>query len=169
MAPLTASAPSFSLPDLAGRIHKLEAYRGQLVLLYFWSAVCPWSERADREIAKWPAGLASSTVILRLAMNADEGVDMVRADAAKRFQGIVLLDSDRTVSDAYGAQLTPEFFLLDSEGRTRYHGALDDATFRQPAPARPYLENALGALLKGGNPDPADTTPYGCAIVRWKI
>ncbi|MGD0805986.1 MAG: redoxin domain-containing protein, partial [Anaerolineales bacterium] len=85
MVALTAPAPSFSLPDLTGRIHKLEAYRGQLVLLYFWSAVCPWSERADREIAKWPSSLASAAVILRLAMNADEGVDLVRGEAAKRF------------------------------------------------------------------------------------
>lgn len=169
MVAIKDPAPSFSLPDLPGRIHKLEAYRGQLVLLCFWSAVCPWSERADREIAKWPSGLASAAVILRLAMNADEGIDIVRGEAAKRFQGIVLLDSDRTVTDAYGAQLTPEFFLLDSEGRIRYHGALDDATFRQPAPTRQYLENALRALLAGGNPDPADTPLYGCAIVRWKI
>ncbi|MGD0175142.1 MAG: redoxin domain-containing protein [Anaerolineales bacterium] len=169
MVALTAPAPSFSLPDLTGRIHKLEAYRGQLVLLYFWSAVCPWSERADREIAKWPASLASAAVILRLAMNADEAIDIVRAEAAKRFQGIVLLDSNHNVTDAYGAQLTPEFFLLDPEGRARYHGALDDATFRQPAPTRLYLENALRALLAEENPDPADAPPYGCAIVRWKI
>jgi peroxiredoxin len=169
MVALTAPAPAFSLPDLTGRIHKLEAYRGQLVLLYFWSAVCPWSERADREIAKWPSSLASAAVILRLAMNADEGVDIVRGEAAKRFQGIVLFDSDRIVTDAYGTQLTPEFFLLDSEGRMRYHGALDDATFRRRIPTRPYLENALRALLKGGIPDPADAPPYGCAIVRWKI
>ncbi|HEY5118243.1 MAG TPA: redoxin domain-containing protein [Anaerolineales bacterium] len=169
MVALTSPAPAFSLPDLTGRINKLEAYRGQLVLLYFWSAVCPWSERADREIAKWPSSLASAAVILRLAMNADEGTDLVRGEAAKRFQGIVLLDSDRNVTDAYGAQLTPEFFLLDPGGRMRYHGALDDATFRRPAPTRPYLENALRALLAGGKPDPADTPLYGCAIVRWKI
>lgn len=169
MAALGAPAPSFSLPDLSGRIRRLSEYRGRPVLLCFWSAECPWSARADREIAKWPPKLASAAGLLRLAMNADKSIDDVRREAAKRFEGRLLLDPDRKVTDAYGAQLTPEFFLLDEEGNLRYHGALDDATFRQPVPTRLYLENALRALLAGENPDPAETPGYGCAIVRWKI
>jgi len=169
MAALNAPAPDFSLVDLSGRLHRLKEYRGQTVLLCFWSAACPWSERADREIGKWPVELASAAVVLRLAMNADESIDVVRWEAAERSRGIVLLDSDRTVTEAYGVQLTPEFFLVDREGVLRYHGAFDDATFRQPAPTRPYLENALRALRAGANPDPAETFAYGCAVVRWKI
>ncbi len=169
MAAVNAPAPAFSLPDLSGRLHTLGEYRGQAVLLYFWSAACPWSQRADRVMGNWPSELASSALVLRLAMNADESVDAIRLEAAKRFRGIVLLDPDRTVTDQYGAQLTPEFFLLDREGVLRYHGALDDATFRQPAPTRAYLENELRALLAGGNPDPAETPAYGCAVVRWII
>jgi peroxiredoxin len=169
MAALNSPAPTFSLPDLSGRMHPLGEYLGRIGLLYFWSANCPWSVRADREIAKWPADLTAKAVILRVAMNADEPPDALRREAANRFEGILLLDSDRKMTDVYGAQATPEFFLLDTIGRVRYHGALDDATFRQPAPARPSLQNALRALLAGGNPDPAETPAYGCAIVRWKI
>ena len=169
MAALNASAPAFALPDLGGRIHKLEEYRGQLVLLDFWSAECPWSVRADRELAKWPADLLAASVLLRLAMNADESIDAIRTESERRFQGTVLLDPDRKVTDAYGAGFTPEFFLLDRKGTVRYHGALDDATFRHPAATRPYLEDALRALLSGRAPDPGETPGYGCAIVRWNI
>ena len=169
MVALDSPAPAFALPDLAGQLHRLEDYLGRIVLVCFWSAGCPWSERVDQEIAKWSAELASGAVLLRLAVNADETPDDIRRAAEIRFRGIVLLDSDRNVTDTYGAQLTPEFFLLDPEGRIRYHGAFDDATFRQPAPTRGYLENALRALLAGGEPDPADTPAYGCTIVRWKI
>jgi hypothetical protein len=104
-----------------------------------------------------------------LAMNADEPLEVLRREAGKRFEGILLLDSERKATDAYGALVTPEFFLLDRAGSLRYHGAFDDATFRRPVPARPHLENALRALLAGGNPDPAETPAYGCAIVRYKI
>ena len=169
MAALGAPAPEFSLPDLSGRLHRLMDYRGQRTLICFWSAACPWSERADREMGKWPPELASAAGLLRVAMNADESIGDIRREAAKRFEGIVLLDPDRKMTDAYGAQLTPEFFLLDGGGMLRYHGALDDATFRQPVPNRPYLEHALRALLASGNPAPAETPGYGCAIVRWKI
>jgi hypothetical protein len=39
-----------------------------------------------------------------------------------------------------------------------------------PAPAcalRSYLSDALEALLAGRQPDPAETSPYGCALVRF--
>jgi peroxiredoxin len=169
MAALNTPAPSFSLCDLAGVAHNLGEYLGRIVMLYFWSATCPWVVRADREIAKWPAELTAQAVILRVAMNADEPVDDIRRQAASRVQGILLLDPDRKTTDAYGALVTPEFFLLDRGGIIRYRGAFDDATFRQPAPTRPYAETALRTLLAGGNPDPAETPAYGCAIVRWKI
>lgn len=169
MAALNAPVPPIALPDLSGRIRTLEEFRSRIVLLCFWSAVCPWSERADREIAKWPSELASGAVFLRVAMNADEPLEILRREALQRFEEILLLDSERKATDIYGAQATPEFFLLDRAGSLRYHGAFDDATFRQPVPTRPYVENALRAILAGGNPDPPETPAYGCAIVRWKI
>jgi peroxiredoxin len=169
MVALNSPAPAFTLPDLSSRIHRLEEYLGRIVLLDFWSGTCPWSVRADREIAKWPAGLASGVVILRLAMNADEPVEALRQTAADRYEGILLLDSDRKTTNLYGVLVTPEFFLLDRAGLVRYHGAFDDTTFRQPAPTRPYVEDALRTLLDGGNPDPVEAPAYGCAIVRWKI
>ena len=40
-------APDFTLPDLDGAPHALSNYRGQVVIVNFWSAECPWAERAD--------------------------------------------------------------------------------------------------------------------------
>jgi hypothetical protein len=169
MVAVNSPASTFALPDLSGRIHRLEEYLGRIVLLDFWSGICPWSVRADREIAKWPAELVTGAVVLRLAMNADEPVEALRREAAVWPAGIVLLDSDRNTTDLYGVVVTPEFFLLDRAGLVRYHGAFDDSSFRQPIPTRPYLENALRAVMAGRDPDPAEAPVYGCAIVRWKI
>ena len=50
-------APDFQLPDLESTLHKLSDYCGQIVIVNFWSAECPHSERADRllldDVALW--------------------------------------------------------------------------------------------------------------------
>jgi hypothetical protein len=65
----------------------------------------------------------------------------------------------------YGAQTTPHIFVLDPAGILRYQGAFDDKTFRKRQPKVSYTLNAVNALLKGNNPDPAETPPYGCTVV----
>ena len=45
---LNQPAPDFELPDLQGNPHKLSDYRGKIVIVNFWSAECPHSERTDR-------------------------------------------------------------------------------------------------------------------------
>ena len=73
---------------------------------------------------------------------------------------------DFELPDLYGSLTTPHIFVIDREGKLRYQGAFDDVTFRQREPTRFYLKDALDALLAGRQPEPAQTTPYGCSIVR---
>jgi peroxiredoxin len=40
-APELTASKEFSLPDLAGKPHRLADYRGKLVLLNFWATWCP--------------------------------------------------------------------------------------------------------------------------------
>jgi peroxiredoxin len=169
MAALNSPAPDFSLPDLSGKTHRLSDSRGGPVILCMWSARCPWSQRIDRALEDWPAGLASGAALWRLAVNADESADEIRARAGRLRRGILLLDSNRAAADLYAAQTTPEFFLVDREGILRYRGAFDDSDFRVRVPTRFYLADALRALLAGRSPDPAGTPAYGCAIERWKM
>jgi hypothetical protein len=140
--------------------------RGRIVSLYFWSLRCPWSQRVDGELWHWPQDLISSAETVRLACNADETAEEIRAEAESRFQGTVLLDPHQTVADLYEAQVTPHFFLIDKEGLLRYRGAFDDAVFRRRTPTQRWLEDALHAVLRGEAPDPAETLACGCAITR---
>ena len=70
-------------------------------------------------------------------------------------------------SDLYAAVTTPHPYVLDQDGILRYQGALDDVTFRQRTPTRFYLRQAVEAVLAGHAPEPAQTSPYGCTIVRF--
>lgn len=162
------TAPEFTLPDLEGRTHNLEDYRGQIVVLNFWSAECPWAERADKEISVMLADWGEKVVLLSIASNANEPIEMLKEVAAGRGISPVLHDADQKVARKYDAQFTPQIFVLDEEGLLRYQGAFDDVTFRQPEPTRNYLREAIDALISGMQPEIDLVSPYGCTVVYYK-
>ena len=54
----------------------------------------------------------------------------------KRMPYAYLHDATQEVATAWGAQRTPEFYLLDAEGKVTYHGRMDDS----PRPNKAYNE-----------------------------
>ncbi len=162
-------APLFSLPSLDGQIYRLEDQRSRVVVLNFWSAECPWSERGDQELLSYLPSWGERVAWWTIASNANEPPNMIGSVASERSLPLVLLDSQHQVADLYGAQATPHLFVLDSDGILCYQGALNDRTFRQRVPTCFYLHDAVEAVLSGSQPDPDQTTPYGCAIVRYQI
>jgi peroxiredoxin len=167
LIPNDQPAPPFSLPDLDGVLHSLEDLRGRVGILNFWSAECPWTNRADQELRTYLITWRSKVTLWPIASNANEDEEFLTRTAAERGLPVVLRDAQHQVADLYGAQTTPHFFVVDSQGVLRYQGAFDDTTFRQRTPTRLYLRQAVNAVLQGRRPDPAQTTPYGCTIVRF--
>ena len=163
---LNQPAPDFELPDLQGKLHRLSDQRGRIVIVNFWSAECPHSERTDSSalacLAKW----GEEVVMLPIAANRSESAQMVAEAAKARRLSTVLMDAQLIVTDLYEAVATPHVFVIDREGILRYRGALDDMRFRQPNVTRFYLEEAVEALLEGRDPLLQETLAYGCAIVR---
>jgi peroxiredoxin len=167
MAAINSPAPDFLLGGIDGHKYRLEKYRGSIVILCFWSAKCPTSDRVDQALRQWPEALSSEAEIFRIASNADESEKEILEEARKRFDDSVLLDPGHQVADLYQAKITPEFFLIDREGILRYHGGFDDATFRHRLAQHQYLEGALRSVLAGQTPNPAETSVSGCTIVRY--
>ena len=163
---LNQPAPDFELPDLKGNFHKLSNYRGRIVILNFWSAECPHSERTDRLMLDSLVQWGEAVVLLPIASNRNEPSQMVEEAAKTRRILTVLLDAEHIVADLYEAVSTPHAFVVDREGLLRYRGAVDDARFRQPKPTRFYPEEVIEALLNGHKPNLEETMAYGCAIVR---
>jgi peroxiredoxin len=159
-------APEFSLAELGGRLHGLKEYRGRIVIINFWSCECPHSERTDALLAEWIASWGGSVVLLPIASNAGESLDMMKAVAARRRLPLVLVDRQHQVADLYQAETTPHVYVVDAEGFVRYTGAVDDVNFKQRQPERYFLHEVVQALLDGGTPPLALTPGYGCVIVR---
>jgi peroxiredoxin len=164
---INSLAPDFSLSDTSGRIHTLLEYRGYIVVVNFWSAECPWSERADAHLLQVVERMAGRVVLLPISSNLNETAELKRAAILSRGIDFVLQDENCAVADAYAAQTTPHVYLIDGAGMLRYQGAVDDVTFRKRSPERFYVGEALSALLDGCLPDLQEVQPYGCTIVRF--
>lgn len=164
---LNQPAPEFTLPDLDERIHMLSDYRGRIVIVNFWSAECPHSERFDADITTCLAQWGADVALLSIASNANEPDGMLAATARQRKIPVLLRDADQSVADRYEAQTTPHAFVIDRQGILRYHGAVDDVAFRIRVATKFYLKEAVEALLAGQLPEVTEVQPFGCTIVRY--
>lgn len=169
VATVGREAPDFVLSDLKGGSFHLEQQRGKVVVLDFWSAECPWSERSDARLAELEAEWQpDSTVLMRVASNANEDRNQLRRAAQERGVDRVLHDPEQVVADMYGAMTTPHVFVIDAQGLLRYKGAPDDSSWREPEPSRSYLAKAVEVAHEGRSPNPSETPGRGCTVVRYQ-
>ena len=163
---LNEPAPDFELLDLEGVFHKLSDYRGKIVIINFWSAECPHSERTDHSLLNMLEPWDGNVVLLSIAANQNESIQLLAEASKTRRIPHVLLDSEHRIADLYEAFITPHVFVLDREGILRYRGAVDDITFRHRQAKRFFLHEAVEALLHGHLPETYETPAYGCTIIR---
>jgi peroxiredoxin len=110
-------APDFELRDLSGRLVRLSAHQGRVVLLNFWATWCgpckdemPSMERLYHEFDP------KQFEILAVSMDA-QGPSITRPfieSFALTFP--VLHDTDLRVAAQYGARAIPATFVLNREG-----------------------------------------------------
>jgi len=163
---LNQPVPDFELPDLQGIPHQLSDYRGKIVIINFWSAECPHSERTDRSTMACLVQWGEAVVMLSIAANRNESIQMLEEAAKTRRLPTVLIDAEHVVADVYAAQTTPHVFVVDRQGNLRYRGAVDDVTFRHRKANRFFLKEAVDALLAERLPKLTEMPAYGCTIVR---
>ena len=115
-------APLFTLPTLDGDNLSLTDLRGQVVLVNFWASWCPpcriempgferiYRERRDDGFTI--VGIATDTY----------SRDRIRAFLAEHdITYPILLATPAVIRDYGGVNALPESFLLDRDGRIRYH------------------------------------------------
>jgi peroxiredoxin len=163
-------APTFSLPDTDGVEHSPGDAPATLVV--FTCNHCPyalgWHERILAVARDYPnvnVLAVSSNDAVRYPADSYEAMrERVQADGGWPMP--YLYDESQDVARAYGAQTTPDCFLIDAEGRVVYRGA-PDADYQDPSQNAAWLRDAIDATLAGSAPANAQTTPVGCSI-KWK-
>ncbi len=161
-------APHFALPDTQGQLHRLSDYRGQVVVLAFWSAECPVSREYDAYFNRLADRYPGQVVVLGVDANVNEQMEaIVKAQRERGVRFPILRDADCALADELDAATTPHVFIVDRAGRLAYAGAVDDRTFRQREATVNYVDQAVEALLNNAPPPVSHTQPYGCTIVRF--
>jgi len=78
-----------------------------------------------------------------------------------------LHDASQEIAHSYGAERTPEFYLLDGGGAVVYRGRLDDAPRNPMDATTAELAEAMDALAFGGSIANPRTDSIGCSV-KWK-
>lgn len=163
-------APAFSLKDADGKEHTLDGFlKSKYTVLMFIATQCPVSNAYNERMAELDKDYTSKEIaFVGINSNKQEDVEEIKDHAAKQgFNFPVLKDWNNVVADAYGAQVTPEVFVLDSKGILQYHGRIDDNKNGSNIKTKD-LREALDALLAGKAVPRTETKAFGCSIKRVK-
>jgi peroxiredoxin len=158
----------FTLTDLSGQPQMLASLRGERgTLLLFIATRCPYSNAYNERMEALHRDYAARGIrVIGINPNRTEPAEEVRSHARERgLTFTVLKDEGNRVADYFGASVTPEAYLLDTENVLRYHGRLD-ADHEKPELNSHELRTALDSLLNGSAIANAGKKAFGCTIKR---
>ena len=165
-----AAAPTFSLTTIDGKPFSLAdaTKANSLVVLMFISTQCPYSNAYNDRMRDMAASYAKKGVqFVGINSNKTETVQDVVEHAKKHGHTFTILkDPGNKVADLYDARHTPEVYIVDKDGKLRYHGRIDENYEDAAHVASPDLKNAVDALLAGQPVAKAETKAFGCSIKR---
>ena len=169
-------APDFELPGIDGTVHHLARYleTSAAVVVVFLGNDCLQVQAYLDRLKQLQAEFAEAQVSV-ISINPNEtsqhpeesieNMGIFRATHELNFPYI--RDVTQEVVKCFGAQVTPEAFVLDGEGVLRYRGAIDDNPEDAEAVGTPYLQQAIAQLLAGESIEISQTEAVGCPI-KWK-
>jgi RNA polymerase sigma factor (sigma-70 family) len=116
--------PEIDGHDLYDRPLKLSDYRGQVVTLLFWSALCT-GEHEAREFQRLVEDMSGKPFVL-LGIHIDDDTEKAKAVAEKYQVTWVSFQDTREgpISKAYNIKSWPTIYVLDRKGVIRYRGLL---------------------------------------------
>lgn len=162
------SMPDFRLPDLDGKEHSLSSLRGRNgTVLIFISTQCPVSNAYNARMEKLAEDYgARGIAVIGINANATEPVDVVKRHAAEHnLKFTILKDHGNKLADRLGAQVTPEVFLFDANGKLVYHGRIDNSRDESQVQSQD-LRDAIEAILAGRQVAKTEARAFGCTIKR---
>lgn len=169
------TAPDFTLPSVDGRTLRLadELKRKPATVVLFICNHCPYVKAYIPRLIEIQRETAGNCGFIGICSNdaiayPDDNFDnMKKASAGWKLNFPYAHDADQRVARAFGAERTPEIFVLNSNGVCRYEGGIDD-NYQDPAKVtRRPLRDAILAVAAGKAVAEPWTHAIGCTI-KWK-
>ncbi len=170
-------APDFQLENSHGKQTALSDYRGKYVILEWTNFECPfvryhYGSQNMQNLQKEFTGKGVIWLSIISSAPGKQGyLTAVDAEAKKKAMGShaseLLLDPSGQVGRLYGAQTTPNMFIINPEGTLIYQGAIDDRPTPVGQPfqeAHNYVREALDQSFLGKPVPNANTKSYGCSV-----
>jgi peroxiredoxin len=161
----------FSAAGVDSTTYHSADHKEPVLVVAFLGVECPLANLYAPSLAALAKHYHGKSVgVIAVNSNAQDTLEEARAQA--RTNGLtfpVLKDAGNAVADQFGAERTPEIFVLDAQRTVRYRGMLDDQfgyRERRSKPTKTYVIDAVDALLKSEAVSLAQTPVQGCHIGR---
>jgi peroxiredoxin len=160
-------APAWSnLEGVDGKNHGLADLKKDVVVVVVTCNHCPIAVAYEDRIIAFTKKYGDKVDVVAINVNNLEQDKLpamkVRAKE-KGFNFAYLYDPSQKVGKAYGASVTPEFYVLTKDRKIAYLGAMDDNNNAAGVKAN-YLEPAVEAVLKGSAAPTKETRARGCGV-----
>ncbi len=153
-------------------MHRLDEWAAKkAVVVVFLGAECPIAKLIGPRLAELAARYEDKGVaFIGIDSNAQDSLaDIAHYATEHKITFPILKDAGNAVADLFGAERTPDAFVLDSGRTIRYRGMIDDqygVGVARPAATNNYLTDAVDAVLAGKEVSRPATEPAGCFIGR---
>jgi len=166
----------FALKNQFGKEYSLDEMKDRdVVVVVFLGAECPLAKLYGPRLADLAAKLADKGVaFVGIDSNQQDSLPEIAAYAARhKIEFPILKDPGNTIADRFGAERTPEVFVLDRDRKVQYRGRIDDqygfangVGYQRPEPTRQDLLEAVEELLADKPVSEPQTAALGCLIGR---
>lgn len=169
---------NFHLKNLKGSLVSLSDFSDQKgLIVVFTCNHCPFSKAYEQRIGALHRKFAAqgfSVVVINPSdpkMHEDDRIEQLSYLAKEKGHPYpYLVDDTQIVARAFGANRTPQTYVLKNTGGTftvEYMGTLDDNPQDPTSVTKRYVEDAVTNLLAGKPVGVTTTKAIGCAI-KWK-
>jgi peroxiredoxin len=168
---LGRNIPPFSATAVDNTTFQLADSKQRVLVVAFLGVECPLANLYYPRLVELAQKYKGKSVgFIAVNSNAQDTLDDVHKQARlNRATFPVLKDAGNTVARLFGAERTPEVFVLDADRAVRYHGMIDDQygyRQRRSQPTKNYVVDAVDALLASRTVSVAETPLQGCHIGR---
>ena len=158
--------------DISGKKISLDNVKGENGLLVIFSCnTCPWVIKwEDRyvELAEKykPKGIGVIAINSNeTTFKSSDSMDKMKEHAKdNNYNFYYAMDEGSKLAREFGASKTPHVFLFDKNDKLVYRGAVDDNANKARKVKKPYVANAIDAMLTGNDIKYASTKALGCGI-----